>query len=206
LSITRRRLSWALKNPRSGACGGKDNIPMRETRLGLTQWYYTDSGFEFNTLFYTSYTVERNASVRRRECARVGGVGLSRRESPRAAGAGCGCAGTQKGRRRFRCAWVAWESSGVTTGGHPARGSRTAAPHRPEATRLNTTRGKRHAEPFGGRCAHLQGACRKTECSMWRRDIGKMQGWCASLPHTGVRARGVGVGGDPRAVPREPGV
>ena len=26
---------------------------MRETRLGLTQWFNTDSGFEFNTLFNT---------------------------------------------------------------------------------------------------------------------------------------------------------
>ena len=27
------------------------------TNAYKTQWYYTDSGFEFNTLFYTSYTV-----------------------------------------------------------------------------------------------------------------------------------------------------
>jgi hypothetical protein len=30
---------------------------MRETRVGLTQWFNTDSGFEFNTLFNTFATV-----------------------------------------------------------------------------------------------------------------------------------------------------
>ena len=30
------------------------------TNAYKTQWYYTDSGFEFNTLFYTSYTVGTN--------------------------------------------------------------------------------------------------------------------------------------------------
>jgi hypothetical protein len=63
MSKTRRRLSWALTGQRSGACGGLcDNIPMRETILGLTQWFNTDSGFEFNMLFNTYATVGRNNS------------------------------------------------------------------------------------------------------------------------------------------------
>jgi hypothetical protein len=37
---------------------------MRETRLGLTQWFNTDSGFEFNTLFNTFATVGINSHTR----------------------------------------------------------------------------------------------------------------------------------------------
>jgi hypothetical protein len=36
---------------------------MRETRLGLTQWFNTDSGFEFNTLFNTYAIVDFGDSI-----------------------------------------------------------------------------------------------------------------------------------------------
>jgi hypothetical protein len=47
---------------------------------------------------------------------------------------------------------------------------------RPEEDKAGSIR----VDVFG----HLRGACRKTDCAMWRRDVGKMQGWYVGRPRT----------------------